>query len=243
MINIVVDYIWISDSEPYVIGSRTRILHADIRRYPDMNTYIGTTPRMLIQSDLEKIPVWENGSFVLRPVKLYKNGERYITICEQMDNTKPLLGDCRTQLSCLCVKHPKSPTKVVQELLIFNDKCEKTDIYGMRTYGENIMDEFVKTCLDISISVDGVSQEDYVGKWSYQLSSNDVLSMADDLLVSRFVLHKMCNREKETVVFELRSGGVTYSTSIKTQVLYNSKLLTFNNENNPYKMLMEVLGG
>jgi glutamine synthetase len=199
---------------------------------------MGNIPRLLIQSDFEKIPMWSNGSTVLKPVKLYLKGDRYIVMCELLDtNNKSIPTDYRGELSCLCAKSKKLPISVKQELVFTNaNKDRLLDTCDVKTYGENIIEEFVKVCLSMSITIDGVNQEDFLGKWSYQLSSGDVLSIADDLWVSRFVLHKLCNRDKEEVVFETQNTPVP----LKMYVDCNGKLLVYNQNNNPYKMLTEV---
>ena len=81
MENIIVDYVWV-DGQKSQLKSKTKILHVDMRRFPDVVTYMGSTPRILSVSDLEKIPNWKDNLNVLRPVKLYKDSDRYIVLCE-----------------------------------------------------------------------------------------------------------------------------------------------------------------
>lgn len=234
MTNVIIDYVWIDGQKPQ-LKSKIRVLHIDLRRYSDLNSYMGSAPRLLTFSDLEKIPIWKDKSNILKPIKLYKNSDRYIVLCEVCDSdNKPLLTDYRGQLNCLCSKLPKIPTSVRQEFFIDNNKMwNKSDDYycNVEAYGSEFIEEYINTCLNLTITLDDVNAEETFGKWTYQISNGDILSVADDLWVSRFMLHKICNKQKEQVTF-----GNLY-------VNYKDKILTINTDDNPYKLLMDLYKG
>lgn len=234
MTNVIIDYVWVDSQEPQLLKSKTRILHIDLRRFSDLDSYMGA-PRLLFFSDLDRIPTWNDKSNILKPVRLYKNTDRYIVLCEVCDNdSKPLLADYRGQLNCLCSKNTKQSLSVKQEFVIDNNKIwNKDDDYycSVDAYGINIIEEHIKTCLDLSILIDEINSENIFGKWTYQLTGSDILTTIDDLWISRFVLHKVCNKQKE------------YVTVDKLYVNYNDKILEFNNITNPYKILIDLIQG
>ena len=235
MTNVIVDYVWIGSQEPQLLKSKTRILHIDLRRYSGLDSYMGSAPRPLTFSDLERIPIWEDKSNILKPIKLYKNSDRYIVLCEVCDSdNKPLSTDYRGQLNDLCSKSPKIPTSVKQELFIDNDKMwNKADNYycSVEAYGIDFIEEHINTCLDLTITIDDVNSEETFGKWTYQISNEDILSVIDDLWISRFTLHKICNKQKEQVIFD------------DLYVNFKDNVLKINKDDNPYKILMNLLKG
>lgn len=235
MRNIIIDYVWISSQEPLSLRSKTRILHIDLHKFSGLDSYIGSTPRLLTFSDLERIPTWEERSNILKPIKLYKNSDKYIVLCEVCDvDNKPLPTDYRGQLNCLCSKSPKLSLSVRQEFTIDNNKIwnEDDNYYcNVNAYGSSIVEEFINTCLNLTITIDDVKPEELFGQWIYQLSGDDIVTVVDDLLISHFILHKICNKQKESVFFN------------KLYVNHKGKIMTINDGDNPYKLLMGLLKG
>jgi hypothetical protein len=42
MTNVIIEYIWIDNQEQQSLKIKNRILHIDLRRYPDLDTYMGS---------------------------------------------------------------------------------------------------------------------------------------------------------------------------------------------------------
>jgi glutamine synthetase len=133
----------------------------------------------------------------------------------------------------LCVKKPKTPLIARQEFIINCDnKIWNKDIKyycNIESYGSNIVEEFIKECLNLSIGIDDVNSEDMLGKWTYQISNDNILSTVDDLLISRFVLYKICNKENKRVTFD------------KSYINYNNKLFDLNGKDNLCKLLIDLI--
>ena len=251
--NITIEYVWIDGQESQSLRSKTRILHVDLRRYSNLESYIGETPRLVSFTDLEKIPIWDfDGSFtnqkcgdepkcILRPIKLYKESDNYIALCEvyNMDD-KPVSSNYRWKLKSK--KLSKTELNVKQEFIIWNDiRTAQNDFYcGVANYGKYIIDEYLKSCSELKILIDEIYSTEYRGKWIYQLSSDDALSISDDLWISRFMLYNTCNKNREIGLFDPNKISV-YSIPLKLHIKFKDKLFVFNGQDDPYKMFCDLM--
>ena len=62
---------------------------------------------------------------------------------------------------------------------------------GGQIVGRELSDEHLDYCLDLGINVEGTNAEVALGQWEYQIFSKGKLSAADDLWMSRYILHKL----------------------------------------------------
>jgi glutamine synthetase len=250
---IIIDYVWVDGQESQILRSKTRILYVDLRRYSDLNSYMGETPRVLTFSDFEKIPTWEfNGTFTehnpkctLKPVKLYKYLDgKYIVLCDTYDslNEQPLSTNFRVRLKDLTKNLSETDFNVKQEFILLNSvKLKNNDYFcGLESYGSEVLEEFIKICLDLEIPIDEVYSTDHLGKWSYRLTDNNILTMADNLWISRFILYKVCNKLKEKVTFDSNKLA-SYGIAMKIYINYKGNELIFNTQNNPYKIFFDMI--
>lgn len=249
---IIIDYVWVDGQEPQLLRSKTRILYVDLRRYSDINSYMGDIPRALVASDLEKIPMWEfDGTFtgqnpkcILRPIKLYKNTDgSYIVLSDTYDKVsgQPLSTNYRFRVNTIDNSKSKIDLAIKQEFFLMNGSRAKISDYycGAESYGDNVVKEFVKTCMDLDIMINEINSSDYLGKWSYCLIGNNLLSLSDDLWISRFILHKICNKQKEKVIMD-SSKLATLEIPLKLYVNYGDNELTFNSQHNPYRLFSDI---
>ena len=72
---------------------------------------------------------------------------------------------------------------------------------GGQIVGRELSNEHLDYCLDLGINVEGTNAEVALGQWEYQIFTKGKLKSADDLLMSRYVLHKLA--EKRGYAIEL----------------------------------------
>lgn len=61
-----------------------------------------------------------------------------------------------------------------------------------RVKGRDIVEEHLDACLDAGIDVTGVNAEVMLGQWEYQVFSKGAKKAADDLMITRYLLHRIC---------------------------------------------------
>lgn len=72
---------------------------------------------------------------------------------------------------------------------------------GGQIHGRNISEKHLEYCLSLGINVEGTNAEVAIGQWEYQIFAKDALQASDDLWISRYILHKIA--EKEGMSIEL----------------------------------------
>jgi len=72
---------------------------------------------------------------------------------------------------------------------------------GDRAFGREIADEHLLYCLEAGISIFGTNAEVMPSQWEFQIGTCGMLMISDDLLVARFILHKITERYNCSVSF------------------------------------------
>ena len=74
-------------------------------------------------------------------------------------------------------------------------------IGGDRSFGREIADEHLFACLQAGINIYGTNAEVMPSQWEFQIGTCNMLTVSDDLLVSRFLLHKITEKYNCSVSF------------------------------------------
>jgi len=151
----------------------------------------------------------------LKPVRLYqsqiKNDNQYpliYVLCEVMDkNNKPHETNDRNKLG-----EEDKDFWVGFEQEYFIRSSHNKDVLGFerggtvdpqgkyycgvggQIVGRKLTDEHLDYCLDLGINVEGTNAEVALGQWEYQIFSKGKLKAADDLWMSRYILHKLAEQ-------------------------------------------------
>jgi len=67
--------------------------------------------------------------------------------------------------------------------------------------GRDIVEEHLDACLDAGLSITGINAEVMLGQWEYQCFGKGPRKASDDLIISRYLLHRIA--EKYGVIVEL----------------------------------------
>ncbi|AYV77991.1 MAG: glutamine synthetase [Edafosvirus sp.] len=91
-----------------------------------------------------------------------------------------------------------------------------------KTFGREIVELHMKYCMKANLKICGINAEVMPSQWEYQLGPLDPLEISDQLWISRYILHRVCEKYDCTVSFYPKpkktwngSGGHTnFSTKI-----------------------------
>lgn len=140
-----------------------------------------------------------------------------IVLCTVHDsNGNPVLSEKRPQLESLNEKYKSNEWwfGIEQEYTLFkggkplgwpsNDSPEAQGAYycgvGQGIIdGQDISNEHVDECIIYDISIYGTNAEVMLGQWEYQIGTDDALKVSDDIIVSRYLLHRIAQKHQVKV--------------------------------------------
>ena len=67
--------------------------------------------------------------------------------------------------------------------------------------GREIAEEHLNTCLSAGLNIIGINAEVLLGQWEYQIFGEGARKISDDLWLSRYLLHRICEKYKVHVEF------------------------------------------
>ena len=68
--------------------------------------------------------------------------------------------------------------------------------------GRKVVEEHYMACLEAGIRVSGINAEVMLGQWEYQVGPCDGLSAGDELWMSRYLMHRICEKHDVVVSFD-----------------------------------------
>ena len=156
----------------------------------------------------------------IRPKKIYADpflGQNHIlVICECFQNNEtPDHFNNRWKLVELMEKYMdmESWCGIEQEYVLFDSKTKLPlgwngynkpgvgpqgpyycGVGGDRSFGREIAQEHMIKCIEAGINIFGMNAEVMASQWEFQVGTADPLTVADDLWVSRYILHRVTEK-------------------------------------------------
>ena len=204
------EYIWIDGTEPTAqVRSKTKILSEG--EGPPVWGFDGSSTN---QAD------GSSSDCALHPVKVYQDpirgGKNVLVLCEvkNVDGT-PHASNTRHELMKIAEEHEAEEMWFgMEQEYTLTDLTRQPHGFkkGMRrsedlrlvaqgpyycgsgtglAVGRDMVEHHLELCLQAGIKVSGINAEVMPGQWEYQIGPVGVADMADDLWVSRFLLHRV----------------------------------------------------
>ena len=217
------EYIWLDGYQPESnLRSKTKIWDFDPTINPKYNTLRENGPCP------EELPTWSfdgsstrqaEGNFsdcLLQPVRVIADPQRkqaFLVLCEVLNadgtphisNNRHLLGN-----------EEEYWFGFEQEYTLIKDgkplgfpKDGNPDPQGLyycsvgtrNVNGRNLAEEHLNTCLSAGLKLTGINAEVLLGQWEYQILGKGCKRASDDLWLTRYLLHRICEKYDVHVEF------------------------------------------
>lgn len=210
------EYVWLDGYEPEAnLRSKTKIWDFDPHKFPKYNSLRNNGPCP------EELPVWSydgsstqqaegnDSDCLLKPVRVIMDPKRqqgFLVMCEVLNaDGTPHLSNTRT----LVEEDKEMWFGFEQEYTLIKNgkplgfpKDGNPDPQGMyycsvgtrNVNGREIAEEHLDTCLSAGLKVTGINAEVLLGQWEYQLLGKGNKRAGDDLWLSRYILHRICEK-------------------------------------------------
>lgn len=190
----------------------------------------------------------ENSDLFIRPVRFYKSSvdSEILVLCSVYDyDNNPIESEKRFQLEKLVKKYDDWLFGIEQEYVLMDGAG--THLYRWpqgafpgeqgpyycgvgydEAYGAQIVDEHTNACLNYGISICGTNAEVMPAQWEFQIGAKDPLTVADDLIVARYLLYRVAAHHQATATLHPKPvkgnwNGSGAHTNFSTFLMRNKK--------------------
>lgn len=161
-----------------------------------------------------------DSDIILNPVRLYtnpfyENKTSYLVLCECLDKSfNPHVTNKRRECLNTFYKYKEYECLfgIEQEYILFdrthkpynwlehhNPGCGEQGPYycsvgGDRNFGRQISNEHLLLCINAGINICGTNSEVMPSQWEFQIGTCDILTVCDDLVMARYILHRVSEK-------------------------------------------------
>jgi len=217
------EYVWLDGYQPESnLRSKTKIWDWDPVETPKFNPLRENGPCP------EELPTWSfdgsstkqaEGNYsdcLLQPVRVIADPQRkqaFLVLCEVMNSDgTPHISNKRNSIE----NSDEFWFGFEQEYTLIKDgkplgfpKDGNPDPQGMyycsvgirNVNGRTIAEEHLDVCLSAGLNITGINAEVLLGQWEYQIMGKGSKRASDDLWLSRYILHRICEKHNVHVEF------------------------------------------
>lgn len=230
------EYIWLDGSEPEAkLRSKTKIMSDSPKDIPVWG-FDGSSTNQAEGDDSD---------CVLKPVRTYRDPFRTdgeLVLCEvykpsgsvHESNTRSALKEymddnsIRTKSPWFGLEQEYTLFKEGKPLGFTDDMKPQGDYYcgvgADNIYGRDIAEEHARNCEIAGITICGINAEVMPGQWEYQIGPELPVKTADDVWISRWILHRTAEEHGVVVSFDPKPvegdwNGAGAHTNFSTEMM------------------------
>lgn len=223
------EYIWLDGARPtQQLRSKTRVVPHGIDRIPDLSSF----PEWSFDGSSTNQSDGGDSDLILKPVRFVRDSlrqsESYLVLCEVFDGGgEPHTTNTRAGLRRALEEGGAAEQPWVgfeQEYTLFDAErplgwpqqgfpAPQGPFYcGVgtgRVHGRDLVEQHAQACLEAGLMLYGTNAEVMPGQWEFQIGyrgidseSADPLTVADHLLIARWLLHRVSESHGVTASFE-----------------------------------------
>jgi len=205
MANYKLEYIWLDGYKPEAnLRSKTKVLTKD-----SFNGDLSELPNWSFDGSSTEQAEGHSSDCILKPVAIYPDSGRkngFLVMCEVLNpDGTPHPSNMRAQLpeeSDYWFGYEQEYTFILNGRPLGFPTNGYPAPQGMyycsvghgNVTGRDIVEEHLDICLDAGISITGINAEVMLGQWEFQCFGKGAKKAADDLLVSRYLLHRVSEK-------------------------------------------------
>lgn len=207
-----VEYIWLDGNNPSQLRSKTKIIDSE-----KDSLKLNEIPQWSFDGSSTNQAEGKNSDCILKPVyiieDIQRNGFSYIVLCEvyESDGVNPHPSNHRAKLREIDGKYHDLEMLFgfEQEYTLINLENGKPigfpdnyqhypkpqgsyycSVGADNSRGRALVEEHLDTCLDSGLMVSGINAEVMIGQWEYQIGPLSALEVSDQIILSRYLLHR-----------------------------------------------------
>jgi glutamine synthetase len=210
---IILEYVWIDAFDNQ--RSKIKIINSH-----DSYISLNDCPTWNFDGSSTGQALGHDSDVILNPVRLYtnpfyENKTSYLVLCECLDKSfNPHVTNKRKECQNTFYKYKEYECLfgIEQEYILFdrthkpynwlehhNPGCGEQGPYycsvgGDRNFGRQISNEHLLLCINAGINICGTNSEVMPSQWEFQIGTCDILTVCDDLIMARYILHRVSEK-------------------------------------------------
>lgn len=219
---VIAEYIWID------ADGNTRSKARTITHY-DALTDVSQVSHWNFDGSSTNQAVGDNSEVILKPRALFNDPFRtdfpvkcYLVLCDCYDRFgSPLPSNTRYNANNIfnIVKDSHLWFGIEQEYVLYDNSIKRLlgwpssgtpepqgkyycGVGADRTFGRHIVEDHYKACLIAGLSISGINEEVLPGQWEYQIGPCEGIDAGDQVWVSRYLLHRVCEKYNVCASFD-----------------------------------------